>query len=244
MPKLVWDQAMYNRYEAGVDRGVFYPKNGPGVVWNGLTSVGESPSGSDDTPQYLDGVKIRTRSKLGDFAGQIEAFTYPEELYYDAVTRQRQVDFGFAYRVMTNEAGDYQLHLVYNVLLGPESHVYQYEETSPFSWDFTTTPVAMPGRRPSAHLIVDSETAIPQALQDLEDVLYGSNDAEARLPLPAEIFDMFEAYAILRITDNQDGTWTANGPDDVVTVLDSKKFQVAYDSVTYQTPDSYSVHSL
>ena len=53
MSRLVWDNTGERLYETGVKRGVLYPAvNGEypaGVVWNGLTSVSENPSG----PQFL-----------------------------------------------------------------------------------------------------------------------------------------------------------------------------------------------
>ena len=43
MAQLVWDKAEDRIFELGVDRGVFFPKDGddylPGVVWNGLINV-------------------------------------------------------------------------------------------------------------------------------------------------------------------------------------------------------------
>ena len=62
------------------------------------------------------------------------------------------------------------------------------------SWEFTTTPVNIPGMKPSAKLTIDSRDIDAEKLKLLEDILYGTDgegedDAgtEARLPLPEEV---------------------------------------------------------
>lgn len=243
MTKLVWDQtANDSRYEAGVDRGVFYPSSGPGEVWNGLTSVQESPSDSEEKTRYIDGVKTRTRRKPGNFEGHIEAFTYPESFYEDVLSRRRPKTFGLSYRVMTGET--YKIHLVYNILLGPENHDYQYDDTSPFSWDFTTLPIHIPEMRPTAHLVIDSAIAYPETMAAFEDAIYGSDAAEPRLPSPLEVLQIFEDNSILQIIDHGDGTWTAIGPDSVISMLDPTTFMIDYSTAVYIDADTYTIHSL
>ena len=51
----------------------------------------------------------------------------------------------------------------------------------------STTPVSVDGMNPTAKLVIDSTKADPEKLKALEDILYGSADTEARLPLPDEI---------------------------------------------------------
>lgn len=242
MTRLVWDQAD-NRYEAGVDRGVFYPLSGPGEVWNGLTAVQESPSDADERRRYIDGRSVRSRRRPGDFAGRIEAFTYPQSLHDHALIPRKQRNFGLSYRTMTGP-DTYKTHLVYNILLGPTSGVYDQEEHTPFSWDFTTTPVVIPGMKPSAHIIVDTSIAYPQTVADFEAMLYGSDEFDAHLPTPTEVLEIFEENSILRIIDHGDGTWTAIGPDDVITMLDPTTFQIDYPTAVYISPDTYTIHSL
>lgn len=244
MTKLVWDQtATDGRYEAGVDRGVFYPSNGPGIVWNGLTSVQESPSGADESTRYIDGVKTRNGRKPSEFAGTIEAYSYPEKLYDDVLSRRKQQGFGFSYRVMTGESS-YKIHLVYNVLLGPDNHEYQYEGDSTFSWDFTTKPVHVPYMRPTSHLVIDSSVAYPETIAALEDLLYGSDAAEAKFPTPADVLQLFEDHSILQIIDNGDGTWTAIGPADAITINTDGSFSISWPSAVWVDNDTYTIHSL
>lgn len=240
MTRLVWDQAQ-PRYEAGVDRGVFYPRSGPGIVWNGLVSVQESPSGADEKTRYIDGIRTRTGRKPGDFSGTIQAFTYPDAME-DTFTRRRAPAFGMSYRTRTESS--YKIHLVYNVILLPTSLMYQQEDVDAFSWEFTTLPVFMPGVRASAHLIIEADTAYPELIEALENVLYGDNDQDSWLPTPTELMAIFEEHSVLQIIDHGDGTWTAIGPDDVVSMLDPTTFQISWPSAVYINGWSYTVSSL
>jgi hypothetical protein len=61
MSRLVWDAIGEKYYETGVDQGVLYPMDNQGtypagVVWNGLTSVADSPEGAESNKQYADNI--------------------------------------------------------------------------------------------------------------------------------------------------------------------------------------------
>lgn len=85
MPKIVWDKTGEKRYEAGVDHCVFYPLDEetneytPGVAWNGITSVSETPEGGEPESQYADNIKYLTMTSAEELNGTIEAYTYPDE---------------------------------------------------------------------------------------------------------------------------------------------------------------------
>lgn len=119
MSKLIWDDIAARDYEAGVDRGVFYPLNGPGQVWNGLVSVEESPSEADDRPRYLDGKRIGNRRRLGEFSATVSAFTYPTSFSPVLVEPIRRTLFGLSYRTQSREG--YKIHLVYNAIASPRA---------------------------------------------------------------------------------------------------------------------------
>lgn len=51
----------------------------------------------------------------------------------------------------------------------------------------TTVPVAVKDARPTACVTIDSTKVDSEKLKALEKVLYGDENAEARLPLPDEI---------------------------------------------------------
>jgi hypothetical protein len=214
--RLKWDQVGERVYETGVDRGVLYVPNPNGAydeghVWNGLVSVSESPSGGEATPQWADNIKYLNLVSTEWFNASIEAFTYPDEFaQFDGSTetqpgvyigQQSRGTFGLAYRTQVGNdvAGSdygYKLHLIYGALATPSDKAYGTINESPeamtLSWELTTTPVEVPGFKPTATLVLDSTKVSASALAALEDVLYGTAANEPRLPLPAEIIEMFE----------------------------------------------------
>jgi hypothetical protein len=150
--------------------------------------------------------------------------------------------FGMSYRTMTRDS--YKLHVIYNILLAPSSFLHNQAAIKSYLWDFTTLPVDIPYAVRSAHLVIEANTAYSWTVAALEDVLYGTDEATPRLPSPNDIFSIFEENSILQIIDNGDGSWTAIGPDDVITMLDSTTFQIAWPSAVYIDADSYTIHSL
>ena len=57
----------------------------------------------------------------------------------------------------------------------------------------STTPVSVSGMDPTASLVIDSTKADPAKLKKLEDILYGTEEIDARLPLPDEIASIMKA---------------------------------------------------
>lgn len=210
MSRIVWDQLGEKQYETGTKRGVLYPQVAgaypKGVAWNGLTAVSESPSGAEASPIYADDIKYLNLVGAEEFGGSIEAYMSPEE--FDecdgtkeiapgvSVGQQPRKAFGFSYTTVLgndtdgNEHG-YKIHLVYGAMAAPSERAYTSINDSPeamtLSWEFTTTPVAVAGCKPTALLTINSTKADPAKLKALEDVLYGTEDEEPRLPLPDEV---------------------------------------------------------
>ena len=58
--------------------------------------------------------------------------------------------------------------------------------------ELSTTPVSVADMLPTASLTIDSTKVDVAKLKKLEDILYGTDEAEARLPLPDEIRDYRE----------------------------------------------------
>jgi hypothetical protein len=266
MAELIWGNPGERYFEAGVDRGVLYLPGEEGVAWNGLISVSESPSGGEAEPYYLDGVKYANRASTEEFAASIEAYTYPDEFAVcDGTasleqetrglfaTQQKRKPFGLSYRTRVGNDGDstdhaYKIHIVYNAMANPSERNYQTlsdeAEAMPFSWDITATPMPIPGLYYSAHLMVDSRNAYPWAIAAIEKVLYGSEDTPPTLPTPQELIDLFVENALLKITDNGDGTWTADGPSEILTMLSATEFQISWPSANYIDSSSYTISSL
>jgi hypothetical protein len=243
--RISWDPSDRN-FAQGVGNAVLYPQNTPGVAWSGLVSVLEKGD-SDTSPLYMDGVRYRNRVVPGSFSGTIVAFTYPDEFepyigVKNGITGQVKRTFGLTYR------SNHELHLVYSVLVDPSNDQYSSigADISPlaFSWGFTTTPFDTPNARATAHLVVMLDAVHPEALAALEDILYGDDANDPSLPAPQAVFDLFDIYATLRIVDNGDGTWTATGPDEVVSMIDTDVFQIDWPSAVYLTDTTYIVSSL
>lgn len=217
--RLTWDDAGKRLYETGVKQGVLYPQddNGAypkGVAWNGLTAVTESPEGAEPTPLYADDIKYLNLLSTEEFKATVEAYTYPDEFaecdgsgsLVEGVTigQQDRKTFGLSYRtslgndVKGNEYG-YKLHIVYGCLAAPSEKAYATVNDSPeaitFSWEVSTTPVNVTGFKPTASLVLDSVKLGATKMKAIEDVLYGSSTAEARLPLPDEIKSIIESAA-------------------------------------------------
>ena len=214
MAKLVWNEAGKRLYETGVDRGVLYVYDGngryqKGVVWNGLVSVNESPSGAEATPLYAGNVKYVELMSNEEFGASIEAYTYPEEFEQcdgsaelaDGITigQQPRKSFGLCYRtkIGNDTAGDehgYKIHLIYGAKAAPTEKSYTTINDSPeaitFSWEITTTPIEVAGYKPTATLTIDSTKVTPTALTAIETKLYGDTTGEATLPTPAEILTL------------------------------------------------------
>lgn len=255
MARLNWDANGERFYGVGVDRGVLYPSVGPGVAWNGLISVKENTSSSIFVT-HVDGAPIKTPGLTDSFAATLTAFTYPEEFEpydgFDGVfTGQTRDSFGLCYREIVMEGENvtgYRIHLVYNASASPtpKSYTTQGEDIdiADFSWDLTTVPIDIPRAGRSAHLVIDSANAYSWTIDALEAVIYGSEDDEPRLPSPEEVLEIFDLNSILKITDHGDGTWTAEGPDEVVSMLDATTFQIDWPSVVYIDTDTYVVQSL
>ena len=220
MARLVWDQTGQKTYETGVKQGVLYPQGEGGAypkgyAWNGLTGVTESPSGAESNPLYADDIKYLNLISAEEFGATIEAYTYPDEFaecdgsaeIAPGVTigQQARKTFGMAYKttfgndVDGNEHG-YKLHLIYGALATPSEKAYATINDSPeaitFSWEVTTTPVAVEGFKPTASLTIDSTKVDKGKLTALEDILYGKDSVEARLPLPNEVAELMKTGTV------------------------------------------------
>lgn len=266
MAKITWGDPGERFFEVGVDRGVLYPLSGPGVPWTGLISVNETPSGSDEKPFYMDGIKYQNRIGTEEFSGTIEAYTYPEEFascdgtaaLSDGLfaTQQYRQPFSFSYRTKIGNDTDgidygYKLHIVYNARATPSDRnnvsIRDQPEAITFSWGFSTLPVEIAGIKPTAHLVVDSTKTDPFVLQAVEDLLYGSSDSDPSLPLPSDLLEIYMAggpVAPFVVTGpDGNGVFTVSGPDFKVLQLDPDHIQLVNDTVTDNGNGTYAASS-
>lgn len=213
MSKLVWDQIGERQYETGVEQAAIYPMTssgtfGTGAAWNGLTAVTESPSGAESTALYANNKKYGELTSAEDFGGTIEAYMYPDEFAECngekelvagvKIGQQTRKAFGLVYKTLIGNDVEgtkfgYKLHFVYNAKAKPSEKANNTVNDSPeagtMSWEFTTTPVSVEGFDPAAHIVVDSTKVDAAKLKTLEEMVYGTESAESKMPMPNEIAD-------------------------------------------------------
>jgi hypothetical protein len=244
MTQLTWDQTGQRTYETGVDHGVLFQVDTEtgeyvnGVAWNGLTTVTESPSGAEASPQYADNIKYLNLLSTEMFGCTIEAFTYPPEFEQNdgsatptsgvSVGQQPRKTFGFCYRTLKGNDTEgnshgYKLHLVWGALAAPSEKAYATVNDSPeaitFSWEVTTTPVAVGtvlsvDYAPTASMTIDSTKVDPAKLATLEEYLYGTASEDPVMPLPADVI-LIMASALTLATPTAP---TYNATTDVITI--------------------------
>lgn len=216
MTKLNWDVQGERYYETGVSKGVLYPfkegKYSKGVAWNGLTAVTESPSGAEPTPLYADNIKYLNLLSNEEFAATVEAYTYPDEFAECdgsaelatgvSVGQQKRIPFGMSYVTKLGNDTDgqdygYKIHLIYGAFAKPSQKNYATINDNPeaitFSWELSTTPVAVPNLKPTACITIDSTKVGSDKLKKIEDKLYGTESEEATLPTPTELAALIAA---------------------------------------------------
>lgn len=240
MTRIDWSEVGQRYFEAGVDRGVLFVDDNPGVPWIGLVNFNHRQSGGESSPRYLDGIKISNRSSPEEFEGTLEAYTYPVEFErcdgtYRAenglrITQQRRRSFSMVYRSkIGNEIAGlnraYKLHLMYNLKAEPSDRGYRtlLDQNEPMllSWNITSRAVPIQGFRPSAHFIIDSRDIPAELLTQLEDFLYGTESTSSSLPTPGELLFMFDSY-LDEVYDAGTpytpifATYDAGGPDEPI----------------------------
>lgn len=216
MSKLQWDKIGERTYETGVDHAVLFPivdgTYPKGVAWSGITAINENPSGAEANPFYADNIKYLNIMSAEDFGASIEAYTYPTE--FEAcdgsaeaapgviIGQQTRKSFGLSYRTKIGNDTDgqdhgYKLHFIYNALAAPSSRSHQTVNASPepttLSWEVSTTPVDISGYNPTAHLTIDSTRTDARRMRLIEDIIYGTEKTEARMPMPEEIIRLMNA---------------------------------------------------
>lgn len=214
MSRIQWDTEGQKFYEFGVSKGVLFVKDtngyGNGVPWNGLTAVNENPTGGEAQDLWADDILYGSFRSTERYEATIEAYTYPDEFaacdgsaeiapgaYLGQQGRKR---FGFAFETKIGSDADdgdpsaYRLKLVYGASAKPSGKDHSTVNDSPdattFSWEVDTLPVAVTGHKPTATFELDSRTVDAAKLKQIEDLLYGTETNEPKLPMPDEIIQI------------------------------------------------------
>ena len=212
---LVWDETGKKLFETGVSNVALYPQTSTGeysagVAWNGVTNISESPSGAEATTLWADNGKYLNLYSVEEYASSIEAYMYHDEFAECdgsaeitkgvSIGQQTRKSFGLAYKTLIGSDTDgndhgYKLHLVYGCKAAPSERSHATVNDSPealsFSWEISTTPVSVTGHKPTASVEIDSTKVEPAKLAAFEKILFGSDTAAARLPLPDEVAELF-----------------------------------------------------
>lgn len=214
MAKLVWDATGTRNIQAGISKVVLYPMNSDGsyssgIAWSGVTAINEAPGGADITDLYADNIKYASLRAAETFGFSIEAYDYPDEWSECDGSAQAQAGvllgqqprkaFGLVYRT---EIGDdthpgmdkgHIIHIVYNSTASPSSRGYNTINNNPdaisMSWDAQSTPVNVDktNYKPVCTITINSTKCDSAKLTALENILYGSENADAELPDPATV---------------------------------------------------------
>lgn len=216
MPKIKWGVEGKKKFGLGVSNGVLYVRNAqgeykPGVAWDGLTSVQETPEGAETTKLYADNTEYGSVTSKETFGATIEAYWSPEEFdECDGIAHmssgiklagQTRKVFGLCYRTEIqddiSETAGYVLHCVYGCKASPSEKSHSTINDSPeaetLSWTITTTPTNVTGFKPVAHLQLSSLVLTQAQMAAVEDALYGtdggsgSTGTEAYLPTPDQL---------------------------------------------------------
>lgn len=208
--RLTWDNIGEKFYKIGLDHGVIYPYYDglyhAGIAWNGLSGIDPNKSGNEVTKLYsgdtLDGILLTTE----EFGGVIRCFTYPDEfeeclgneevvpgMYINA---QDRINFGLCYRTLigsdvSGTNAGFDLHIVYNsIVTGDDSNETTFSDSvnpSEFQFTFSSIPEEMDGYFPVSHVVISSLKVDETHLNELLDVLYGTDETDPYLPLPDEL---------------------------------------------------------
>lgn len=225
MSRIQWGIDADKMVQSGLDHGVLYPQDKPAVAWNGLVSVNESGSQTTST-YYVNGRKFLTTVTPREYTATLSAVTFPDEFAEicgiveaaDGLFLDSQVpdQFGLSYRTWYSDGKHYKIHLLYGVTASMSDVQYETltdgsNDPTPFEFEISAVPQAVEGFRPTAHVIIDSRNLDDLHLANIENMIYGTYNQEAELPLIQNLYEMMNFGDIVVIRDNGDGTWQAEG---------------------------------
>lgn len=224
---------------AGVDRGIVYTED-LYSQWVGLDSVKQDVENNIEFV-YIDGNRSYSVAQNPSFDGTVVSFTYPdliEEEYFD-----------FSFRSFLGQSRtSYELHLLYQckAKVSGVTHTTRSTLSNPgsFTVDIKTLPLPPPeqGFTNISHIIVRTDGLPKEAINELEDILYGE---PPRMPSLEEVVEILESHASLRIINHGDGTWTARElkPIDAITMVSADEFVIDWHTSRYIDTETYKIHS-
>jgi hypothetical protein len=259
--QLEWNRIEDRQIEAGLDRGVLYPKNSMAVSWSGLTSI-EEEGGEGAAEYYVDGRPFLYFPKPKEFKAKMNAYMYPDAFssiigeveVADGMYLDSQVgdSFGLSYRtkIVDSIKGDnagYKIHLIYNATVVPSSKNYGTigNNINPveFSWGIQAVPVKVDGYRPTAHITIDTRHMDIARIGELEALIYGTEEELPMMPDAQAIFDLLSFGNAIIITDNGDETWTAEGSYRNIYMIGDEIFEIDNINAVIHGNGTYTISS-
>ncbi len=264
MTKLVWDKSGEKIFEVGLDHGVVYFDDEPGVAWNGLISFDETDQLGHESYTF-DGEKRGNLPISSGFSGALSAFTYPPEFLkaigdgihptvpgLHFLNQWGKQSFGLSYRSFIGDDIDginlgYKIHILYNLtaISSDLDYITLGDDIDPleFKWAVSGRMETLDGYKPTGHVIIDSRYLSEIRMERLEEILYGTETSDPWLPNLTTLYDLIDNAYLITIVDNGNGTWTASGPNDLITLTDETTFEIESDGVTIIDPDTYTIES-
>lgn len=211
---LVWDQAGEKIFETGAKNQALFVMKDDGtydapVVWNGLISVSENPTGAEPTSEYADDIKyIETRS-AEELGATITAYSSPVEFdicdgqaeLQEGITIGQQDRRGFAIAYVTKIGNDIldtaygeKLHIYYGAKASPSTKEYSSINDSPaglqLSWETTMTKIPVTGYKPTASVVIDSTKVAEGLYEQIKTTLFGDGTTPGELLMPDDLIDI------------------------------------------------------
>lgn len=175
---------------------------GKAIAWSGLTAVNQNPSGAEATALYADNIKYLNLISAENFAATIEAYDYPDEFeecdgsatLVSGVLAGQQPRKKFCFAYVTNVGSDtdanesLKLHIIYGCTAACSARNFQTVNESPeaitFSWEVSTTPVAVTNAQPTAHLEIDAKAIGSTNWTALCHLLFGTGNTDGVILMP------------------------------------------------------------
>ena len=251
--RLQWDNNEDRLIQTGVDHGVLYPVGGKPVSWNGLTEVAVKRADPKLETLYYEGQPFDILSSKMHNSFRISAYTYPDVFDYLTgfdqdltgvlVDNQQSRYFHVSYRTQVG-LDDYQIHLILNQKAIPQEVVYRTIQGSPepstFVWETVGVPMRI-GEFNTCRLVFDTRVLPEIMIKTLENYLYGTSKTEASVDHVRNYINYLQTkMKTMRITNNNDGTWTAD-VDDAVARLYGDYFEFANTTARYLDTHTYEM---
>ena len=234
MTALIWDHPKDKIYQSGISNTVLFANNVPGVAWNGVISITDDKTNNQIQESHIDGYNYLNTISGSMYRCNISCYDYPEILNNNRelilggsftidVPNQNYSLFGLAYKTnignqLEQDDYGYKIHIIYNLILTPGNitNVTITNTKTPVIFNFKglASPVILDGINHTAHFVFDSTKNNRFVMAYIENLIYGTENQDPYLPDINILIELLTDFDLIAVVDNNDGTWTATGPDE------------------------------